>query len=94
MDHHINPEERTPSATSVPDDPITERVITLETRDKIKSECAYCKTCGSHPNKPCGWSTPCPMHAKIQAEMDQIDQIIKECGVEWDSHKHLELLKL
>ena len=34
------------------------------------------------------------MHVEIQAEKDNIDKTIDDCGVEWDAHKHLEVLKL
>ena len=57
---------------------IPEKVITLEIRNQIKSECKDCKFCDGHPNNPCTWLTPCAMHKQIQAEKDESDQMIND----------------
>ena len=94
MNHRINPEERTHGASGSHEILMPEKVITLEIKNKIKSDCAECKTCGAHANRGCVWKEPCPMHVKIQTTKDNIDQIIDDMGPEWDAHKHLDLLKL
>ena len=94
LDHHINPEDRTPGADGSCETLIPGKVITLEVENRIKSECAECKHCGGHANRECVWETPCPMHFKIHKVKDTIDQIIEDCGVEWGASTHLDLLKL
>ena len=78
LDQHIDSQERTPGAGSSTDCLLPAKKITLEVREKIRSECKECKSCGGHANKVCQWTVHCPMHAKIQKEKDPIDQIIED----------------